>query len=226
MKTDPSSEQFDFVPFVNEECGDTMWDEVLNQELASEKPQNYASLAFTEPVKAMQEKYHSRTVYERMEHSVENKGFSPQEINFISQRDSFYLATIGENGFPYIQHRGGPKGFLQVLDAFTLGFADFSGNKQYISVGNLQTHPNVSLILMDYARRTRLKLYAEAEILSLSEHPELLKKLTPAHSTHKAERLLVLHVKAFDWNCPQYITPRYTLEEFQEMMKEKRPFPH
>ncbi len=95
MKTELSSEQFDFVPFVNEECGDTMWDEVLNQELAPEKPQNYASLAFTEPVKAMQEKHHSRNVYERIEHSVENKGFSPHEINFISQRDSFYyLATI------------------------------------------------------------------------------------------------------------------------------------
>lgn len=226
MKTDPTSEETDFVPFVNEECGDTMWDDVLNQELPPEKQQNYASLAFTEPVKALQEKYRSRAVYDRMEQSVENTGFSPSEINFIAQRDSFYLATIGENGFPYIQHRGGPKGFLQVLDAFTLGFADLSGNKQYISVGNLQTHSKVSLILMDYARRTRLKLYAEAEILSVSEHPELLKKLTPAHSTHKAERLLVLHVKAFDWNCPQYITPRYTLEEFQEMMKEKRPFPH
>lgn len=225
MKKDPTSEGTDYVPFVNEECGDTMWDDVLNQEFPPEKPQNYASLAFTEPVKALQEKYRSRTVYERMEQSVENKGFSPQEIHFIEQRDSFYLATIGENGFPYIQHRGGPKGFLKVLDAFTLGFVDFSGNKQYISVGNLQTHPKVSLILMDYARRTRLKLYAEAEILSVSEHPELLKKLSTPHYKHTPERLFILHIKAFDWNCPQHITPRYTLEEFREM-EGKRPFPH
>jgi hypothetical protein len=214
----PSFDDADFTPFVNEECGDTMWDEVLNQEPA--KPQNYASLAFTEPVKAVQEEHHSRTAYERMEQVVVNKGFTKRETDFISQRDSFYLATMGENGFPYIQHRGGPKGFVQVLDEFTLGFVDFSGNRQYISVGNLKTHSKVSLIMMDYARQARLKMYAEAEIISLNENPELLKKLCPAHYKHTPERLFVLHVKAFDWNCPQHITPRYTLEEFREMMEE------
>lgn len=222
---DQSPDDNDFVPFVNEECGDTLWDEVLAQEPTPTKPQSYASLAFTEPVKAIQEEHHSRAAYERFEKATENKGFTPREINFISQRDSFYMATIGENGFPYIQHRGGPKGFVQVLDDFTLGFVDFSGNRQYISVGNLQTHPNVSLIMMDYARQMRLKLYAEAELVDLKERPELFKKLDPAHYRHKPERLFILHVKAFDWNCPQHITPRYTLEEFREMMEGKRDFP-
>jgi len=213
-----SFDNADYTPFVNEECGDTLWDEVLNQESA--KPQNYASLAFTDPVKALQEEHHSRTAYERMEQVVENKGFTRRETHFINQRDSFYLATMGENGFPYIQHRGGPKGFVHVLDEFTLGFVDFSGNRQYISVGNLKTHPKVSLIMMDYAQQARLKMYAEAEVLSLDEHPELLKKLNLSHYKHTPERLFVLHVKAFDWNCPQHITPRYTLEEFKEMMQE------
>lgn len=141
---------------------------------------NYASLAFTDAVKALQERYGSRSTYSRVEKQTRFNGLTDAETGFIADRDSFYMASIGENGFPYIQHRGGPKGFLHVIDPLTLGFVDFSGNKQYISVGNIQTHPQVSLILMDYARQARLKLYATAEIVELADRPELFEQLDPA----------------------------------------------
>lgn len=185
---------------------------------------NYASLAFTEPVKALQERYGSRATYARVEQHATFQGLTDSETGFIADRDSFYVASIGENGFPYIQHRGGPKGFLTVLDPVTLGFVDFRGNKQYISVGNVLTHPQVSLILVDYARQARLKIYAEAEVVELTDRPDLFARVTPADYEHKPERLILLHVQAYDWNCPQHITPRYTAEEINQALAPQRDY--
>ncbi len=185
---------------------------------------NYAKLAFSEPIKALQKEQGSRPGYERMEQSTFPDGLSYRELNFIKERDSFYVASFGENGFPYIQHRGGPKGFLKVIDLKTLAFLDFRGNKQYITTGNVQTHNKVSLILVDYPNRARLKIYAEAEVVSLSEQPELAKKLELEGYKYKAERIFLFHIKAFDWNCPQHITPRYTVEDISKMAEEKNNY--
>ncbi|MEO7988789.1 MAG: pyridoxamine 5'-phosphate oxidase family protein [Chryseolinea sp.] len=185
---------------------------------------NFASLAFTPEVKFLQEKYGSRVGYERMEKRMVVNGLSENEMDFIGDRDSFYIASIGENSFPYIQHRGGPKGFVKVLDVHTLAFIDFSGNKQYISVGNLVTHKNVSIIMVDYASRSRLKIYAKAEVVELKDRPDLLKVLTLEDYTYKPERMMVLTIEAYDWNCPQHITPRYTTEEIEEALMPQREY--
>jgi len=182
---------------------------------------NYASLAFTEPVKAMQERYGSRSTYARIEQQTRFDGLTDNEVKFIANRDSFYIASIGENGFPYIQHRGGPKGFMKAIDPLTLGFVDFSGNRQYISAGNLLTHPHVSLFLMDYPHQTRLKIYAKAEIIELADRPDLFEQLDPNGYKHRPERMMLLHVEAFDWNCPQHITPRYTTDEISAILAPK-----
>jgi predicted pyridoxine 5'-phosphate oxidase superfamily flavin-nucleotide-binding protein len=176
---------------------------------------NFAEIAFTDAVKALQEKYGSRKGYERMEKFNIIDGLSENEMSFISNRDSFYLASIGEKNFPYIQHRGGPKGFVKVLDKNTIGFIDFSGNKQYISVGNFATNNNVALIMMDYPARARLKILAKAEIIELKANPELLSKLDLGEYEFRPERMMLFHIEAFDWNCPQHITPRFSLEEIQ-----------
>lgn len=176
---------------------------------------NFASIAFTDAVKALQEKNGSRSSYARMEQQNYVDGLTENEIDFISQRDSFYMASIGENGFPYIQHRGGPKGFVKVLDAKRIGFIDFKGNMQYISVGNIETNKNVSLIMVDYPARARLKIYARAEIVELQDNPELFDALDLKEYKFRPERIMLLHIEAYDWNCPQHITPRYTVEEIE-----------
>lgn len=185
---------------------------------------NFASLAFTAEIKALQEKYGSRRSYERIEKRTIVDGLTDSEIDFIGRRDSFYMASIGENGFPYIQHRGGPKGFVKVIDPKTIGFVDFSGNKQFITVGNLATHNNVSLIMIDYPARARLKLYARAEITALNERPDLLKILTLQNYPATPERMTILHIEAYDWNCPQHITPRFTVEEIEEALAPQREY--
>jgi len=177
---------------------------------------NYAKLAFTDAIKKLQEQNGSRNNYEKMEKYSSTEGLTPRETSIIEKRDSFYMASFGENGFPYIQHRGGPKGFLKVLDSQTLAFLDFSGNMQYISVGNVKTNNKVSLILVDYPGKSRLKIYAEAEVLSLKENPDMEKKLKLDGYKYRPERIMVFHIKAFDWNCPQHITPRYTVDEIEK----------
>ena len=127
---------------------------------------NFAEIAFSDAVKSLQEKYGSRHNYERMAKNHVVDGLSQNEIGFINDRDSFYMATIGAKDFPYIQHRGGPKGFLKVLDTKRLGFIDFTGNKQYISIGNLVTNTNVALIMVDYPTRARMKIFAKAEVVN------------------------------------------------------------
>jgi len=177
---------------------------------------NYERLAFTDAIKKLQEVHGSRVAYAKMEQGDRTGGLTEAEVDFIASRDSFYLGSIGENGYPYIQHRGGPKGFLVVLDDHTLGMVDFSGNKQYISVGNVMTNPRVSLFLMDYPLRARLKMYAEMQVVEIEDDPDLYRLLAPTGYKYKAERMLLFSVQAYIWNCPQHITPRYTVEEIKE----------
>ncbi|MFT4699011.1 MAG: putative pyridoxine 5'-phosphate oxidase superfamily flavin-nucleotide-binding protein [Flavobacteriaceae bacterium] len=174
---------------------------------------NFAEIAFTDAVKKLQEKHGSRRGYERMERFSKVDGLTDHEMSFIQNRDSFYLASIGAKEFPYIQHRGGPKGFLKVLDSKRLGFIDFIGNRQYVSVGNMATNNNVSLIMIDYPSRSRLKIFAKAETVELDDNSELFKTLNLDNYKFRPERMMVFHIEAYDWNCPQHITPRYTVEE-------------
>ena len=177
---------------------------------------NFTELAFTQSVKAEQEKYGTRAAYARMEQGGEFRNqLTWQEKTQIENRDGFYVSSVGENGWPYMQFRGGPKGFLNVIDDNTVAFADFRGNGQYISTGNFIDNNKTLLFLMDYPNKTRLKIWAEVEVLEAAEHPELAEQLTMPDYDAKVERIFVFKVQAFDWNCPQHITPRYTEEEFQ-----------
>ena len=165
-----------------------------------------SDIAFTPAVKALQAKNGSRAAYARME----DAGGWETEINddiaaFIFEQTSFFLATANPDGQPYIQHRGGPKGFLAVLDTKTLAFADFAGNRQFISTGNLQENPKVHLFLIDYAHRQRVKIWGEA---SVDDDPALLARLTPRGYAARPERSLVISVRAWDANCPQHIPQR------------------
>lgn len=179
----------------------------------------FYELTFTPSVKAAQTQYGSRRNYAKFEAGEsEGSGLTEAEIEFISARDGFYLATVGENGQPYIQYRGGKPGFLKALDDKTLGFADFRGNLQYISVGNLRQNGKAALFLMDYANRQRLKILARVEVKDVQEAPELVEKLAMPGYPARIERVMILHVEAFDWNCPQHITPRYTTGEIQELI--------
>jgi uncharacterized protein len=135
------------------------------------------------------------------------------EIDFISSRDSFYMATVTENGWPYIQHRGGKVGFLHVLSPSRLAFADYKGNRQMLSTGNIAANNRVALFLIDYPQRTRLKILGHARVEDAREHPELVSQLADKDVQRIVERLFLIDVVAFDWNCPQYITPRYTADE-------------
>lgn len=176
---------------------------------------NYAAIAFTDEVKKMQEKFGSRAGYARMEKHKYLDGLTENEAAFIGMQDSFYMATTGENGYPYIQHRGGPKGFVKVLDANRIGFIDFSGNRQFVSVGNLATNNKVAIIMVDYPSRTRLKLYAQANIVDLKEDVDLYAILDLQEYDFQPERMIVFQIEAYDWNCPQHITRRYTLEQIE-----------
>ncbi|RYY52733.1 MAG: pyridoxamine 5'-phosphate oxidase family protein [Chitinophagaceae bacterium] len=182
---------------------------------------NFAEIAFTPAVKDLQEFYGSRHSYDRMEKSRVLDGLTDNEKRFIAHSDSFFMATNSESGFPYIQHRGGPKGFVKVLDSKRIGFIDFTGNMQYISAGNLATNNKVSLIMVDYPSRSRLKVYATAETLEIADNRELYEQLDLPGYAFKAERIMVLNIEAFDWNCPQHITPRYTAEEIDSVINSR-----
>ncbi len=173
---------------------------------------NFGEIAFTNHVKAEQDAQGSREMYAGMTARPAPDGFGEREAAFISMRDSFYMATVSEDGWPYIQHRGGPRGFLRVLSPTQLGFADYRGNRQYVSVGNLQTERRVSLFLMDYPNRARLKLLGKARVQAAEDAPGLAAELA-IDGQGRVERLFTLDIDAFDWNCPQFITPRFTEEE-------------
>ncbi len=184
---------------------------------------HFAEIAFTPAVKQQQEQHGSRRQYERMETSgPDDSRLSAHEREFILGRDGFYLATVTETGWPYVQYRGGPAGFLHVLDDHTLAFADLRGNKQYISTGNLTKDDRVALFFMDYARQTRLKVLGHARVLEGAEHRERIEQLRVPGDKSVAERAIMIEVAAFDWNCPQHITPRYTAEELSEALQPMR----
>jgi uncharacterized protein len=184
----------------------------------------FAELAFTSAVKREQQKHNSRHLYARAEQAGDpgdRLGLDEQE--FIGQRDGFYLATVSETGWPYIQFRGGRPGFLRVLDERTLGFADLRGNRQYISTGNLQHEDRVAIFLMDYATQNRLKILGRAEVHE--DGPEataLIEKLRVPEEKTPPERAYLIHVEAFDWNCQQHITPRFSQQELTGILEPMR----
>jgi predicted pyridoxine 5'-phosphate oxidase superfamily flavin-nucleotide-binding protein len=184
---------------------------------------NFTQFAFTEAVRKLQEQYGSRSSYARMEASGDKYELTPRESSFIQSRDSFYMATVGENGWPYMQFRGGPKGFLHVIDATTLGYADFRGNKQYISTGNILTSGKATLFLMDYPSQSRLKIWVHPEVIAPDDDADLAQALDCPDYDATVERLVVLRIQAYDWNCPQHITPRYTVDEISEEMIKRNP---
>jgi len=169
----------------------------------------------TPAVLAAQEHYYGRSVMATA--AVERDPLTEEEREFIAARDSFYLATVTETGWPYVQHRGGKPGFLRVLGPTTLAFADFSGNRQLLSTGNLAANNRVALFLMDYPQRTRLKILGHARIEDARQHPDLVRELAEPDVHRIVERLFFIEVVSFDWNCPKYITPRFTVEEIEEM---------
>ncbi|MBM3512946.1 MAG: pyridoxamine 5-phosphate oxidase [Alphaproteobacteria bacterium] len=178
----------------------------------------FSEIAFTETVKRLQTEAGSRDSYARMtENSGDNNDLTDREAAFIGARDSFYMATIGETGWPYVQHRGGPIGFVRILDERTLGFADFRCNRQYVSVGNLSTDNRVSLFFMDYPNRRRLKIFGRVSIVGVDDD-ETMKKLSLGPYRARAERAILVNVEGFDWNCPQHITPRFTEAEMADQV--------
>ena len=178
----------------------------------------FAEIAFTDAVKDIQQSQGSRKAYEKMEvRSDSNHILSETESSFIAERDSFYMSSISETGWPYLQHRGGPAGFMKVLDPRTLGFADFSGNRQYVSTGNFANNNRVALFFMDYLNKRRLKLLGRVQVIG-TEESATLDKLTPVDYSARIERSFLIKVEAFDWNCPQHITPRYTQSQVEELI--------
>ena len=173
-------------------------------------PYGFLDIAATSAVKAAQEANGSRQMFEDFDHDRAFDRFTEAEAGFITSRDSFYMATVSETGWPYVQHRGGPAGFLRVLDDQTLGFADFLGNRQYISLGNLSANAHACLFLMDYPSRGRLKIYAHVEAKDLTADPALAAQLAVPGYRARVERGFILRLQAFDWNCQQHIVPRFT----------------
>jgi predicted pyridoxine 5'-phosphate oxidase superfamily flavin-nucleotide-binding protein len=182
----------------------------------------FLDIATTPSVEAAQAANGSREAWQRFAGHRSHDRLTANETGFIAARDSFYLATVSQTGWPYVQHRGGPAGFLKVLDETTLGFADFRGNRQYISLGNAAANDRAALILVDYPNRTRLKIYARIDARDLAAEPELAAKLALAGYRGRPERAFLLHLEAFDWNCPQHITPRYTAAEIDAAVQPMR----
>lgn len=180
-------------------------------------PPKFTQIAFTPTVKAIQEKYGSREMYERMAaRGPDNDTLIPRVADFIRERDSFYMGTMNDNGWPYIQFRGGPVGFLKVLDDKTLGFADFVGNCQYLTIGNLGDSDLTFLFLMDYANRRRLKIWGRARVEY--DRPDLLEDLRVPGYDAEAKRAILIQVEAWGWNCPKYIPIKYSEAQVAEMM--------
>ena len=176
---------------------------------------SFAEIAFTPAVQTLQQASGSRETYARMAaQGGRGEGLGPSEAAFITAADSFYLATVSETGWPYVQHRGGPAGFLKVIAPDRIAYAEFRGNRQYVSLGNLSQDDRVSLIVIDYPNRRRLKLLGRLRFETLAEaDPALIAALALPDYRARVERVAIIHIEAFDWNCPQHITPRYTLAQ-------------
>jgi len=178
----------------------------------------FADIMFTNQVQAIQKQqgsfdnYHAWSEYEDFNYLIDDT-----IRQFLAQRDSFYMASVNQDDWPYVQHRGGPKGFMKVIDEHTLGFADFSGNRQYVSAGNFKHNDKVSLFFMDYPRRRRLKILGRVTSVSLAE-TDLIEQLQLEGNRAKVERGFIIKVEAYDWNCPKFITQRYDTEQVQDLM--------
>ena len=176
----------------------------------------YDEVMFTDAVKALQEVDGSAEMYARS-YGARTRALGPDEQAFVESRTSFYMATVSETGWPYIQHRGGPAGFLKVLDDHTLAFADYRGNRQHISEGNLAGDDRVSLFAMDYPRKARMKLQGRATVVNAGDDPDLAARLA-SEGEGRVERLVTIRLDAFDWNCPQFITPRFDAAEIAQLV--------
>jgi predicted pyridoxine 5'-phosphate oxidase superfamily flavin-nucleotide-binding protein len=176
----------------------------------------FLELAFTDSVRKAQERFYGAA--QPIATAPERDALTEDEMGFIQSRDSFYMATVSETGWPYMQHRGGKPGFLRVLSPTQLAFADYKGNRQMLSTGNLAANDRVTLFLMDYPQRTRLKILGHARIEDARQHPELVTQLAETDVQRIVERLFFIDVVSFDWNCPKYITPRYTAAEVEEVV--------
>ena len=178
----------------------------------------FAEIAFTDSVRKVQQEQGSRRNYAAMEEGDDyNNSISDREASFISQRDSFYMSSVSETGWPYVQHRGGPAGFMRTIDENTIGFADYRGNRQYVSAGNFLENDRVALFFMDYPHQQRLKILGHIRVVNKDE-VELLSQLTIDGYRAVVERGFLISVSAFDWNCPQHITPRYTQTQIDDLM--------
>jgi len=174
----------------------------------------FQQLAQTEAVRQAQERYYGKA--QNLKAAGERDALTEDEISFIQSRDSFYMATVSETGWPYLQHRGGPTGFLRVLAPSSLAFADYRGNRQLLSTGNLANSDRVTLFLMDYPQQTRLKIMGHARIEDAREHVDLAAQIAGPEVEGIIERIFFIEVVSFDWNCPQHITPRYTVVEIKD----------
>ncbi len=179
-------------------------------------PYGFLDIAVTPSVRAAQTAMGSERMWSDFRGNRSFDRFTESEAAFIAERDSFYMASVSETGWPYVQHRGGPRGFLKLLDDRTLAFADYRGNRQYITVGNLSADDRACLFLMDYAHRARLKIYAHVETVALDADPALASRVAVPGYKARPERILRLRLAAFDWNCPQHITPRFTEGDVME----------
>lgn len=184
----------------------------------------FAEIAFTESVLEEQKKNGSAEHYAPFldEAAEPADRIGPVEREFIGQRDGFYQATVSDGGWPYVQFRGGPRGFLKVLDEKTIAYADFRGNRQYVSTGNLRDDDRISLILMDYPNRRRLKVWGRANLIGAKEDALLMSKLRDPDYRGLPERAVVITIEALDWNCPQHIPQRLTLEELEPQLQPVR----
>lgn len=176
----------------------------------------YLQMTMTESVRSAQQRYYGNAP--TFGDVPDRDPLGEAEARFIADRDSFYLGSVGETGWPYVQHRGGPKGFLKVLDPATLAFADYRGNRQLLSTGNLHVNDRVALFLMDYKNQARLKILGHARVEDVRENAALAERLAQGDRRNKVERVVTIEVVSYDWNCPKYITPRYSIEEVEEVV--------
>jgi predicted pyridoxine 5'-phosphate oxidase superfamily flavin-nucleotide-binding protein len=182
--------------------------------------QKFFDLTLTPAVQAAQQHYYGRS--QNAPRGGENDPMGFEEIAFLESRDSFYLSSVNENGWPYLQHRGGPAGFVKVIAPDAMAFADYRGNRQMLTTGNVAANDRVCLFFMDYPRRTRLKILGHAEVLDARDHPDLVQELSVPGMAASTERIFRIRVVSYDWNCPKYITPRYTAAEVEELVASLR----
>jgi hypothetical protein len=182
----------------------------------------FLDIAVTPSVRAVQAKMGAAETWDGFKGSREFDRFTADESGFIAERDGFYMATVSETGWPYVQFRGGPPGFLKQVDDRTLAFGDFRGNRQYISTGNVAANDRACLFLMDYANRMRLKIYVHVEVLALDQEPALTRLITLPGYKASVERIYRMRLEAFDWNCRQHITPRFTEQQVASAVQPMR----